>query len=341
MTQLEDPGVAELLYPDLGELEDWLGTPAAPRTHTLQLRGAYPPIAPILRRLADARLPALRRLALDGCQLGAGGVDLLLGSGLLRRLDGLTLIDETLDEEAVAALFARRHLAHLEQLHLEAGPAAVHALITCPDLGGLRSLGVSPYTNDLDLAALLRAPFRPEALAPWYALARARVAEQLRRRPLRERWEASTGPLLAALVNQKHVPGDMSIDIGSVPGDRSAEHLGDTARTRWPASARPALSAWLDDALRGPAPALGLAGTLQLYRLRGSRRVAEDLGALTTLLAHPDARMRRVDLSSLSLDEPTLARWLAAPWLAGVFALDLHGHRLGPAAASRRHQRGL
>ena len=133
----------------------------------------------------------------------------------------------------------------------------------------------------------------------------------------------------------------MSIDIGSVPGDRSAEHLGDTARTRWPASARPALSAWLDDALRGPAPALGLAGTLQLYRLRGSRRVAEDLGALTTLLAHPDARMRRVDLSSLSLDEPTLARWLAAPWLAGVFALDLHGHRRRPAAASRRHQRGL
>ncbi len=337
--EFKDPDVVELPYPELDELDEWIATPEARHARGLRLRLADPPVLPLLQRLAAAELPALRRLELDGCALGADGLHFLVASGLLDPLTALAIVDDTLEYEAIGELLACDAITRLEHLHLEPDSSAIYKLVTCPRLGGLRSLGLPYWLADDHLAVLLGNSLRPEAAAPWRALARQRVAEQLERPPFRDHWEEHLGPMFGAIVtpakavqderagHSRPAPADMS----PVPGDISA--LVDRLRARWPAADRPALSNWLDDALRGPAPALRLAGTLRLYYLRGARRVAEDLDVLTALLAHPDAlHLRRVDLSYLSLDEPALVRWLAAPWLANVFALDLHGHRLGPAA---------
>lgn len=333
----EDPEVVELSFPDLDELDEWLATPESTQAHGLRLYHAGS-MLPLLQRLASAELPALRRLEFERCGLGTDGLHLLVTSGLLNRLTALVIVDDELEHEAIGELLACDAITRLEHLHLAPSASAIRGIVACSRLGELRSLGLPQWLADDDLAVLLGNSLRPEAAAPWHELARKRVAEQLESSPRCDDWEERTGPLLAALVTSAvvnnragqpapHDPTDMS----HVPED--ILDLADRLRARWPASDRPALPSWLDDALRGPAPALRLAGTLRSHYLRGARRVAEDLDALTALLAHPDAlHLRRVDLSYLSLDEPTLARWLAGPWLAGVFGLSLHGHRFGPAA---------
>ena len=319
----------DLLYPDLAELDDWLTTAAT--ATALRVRSPDFPAAALLARLAATPAPALRALVLEDCKLTAADLAALLASGILHQLHRLELADDTLDEPALRALATSPDLAALVHLRLEARELPVHSLVRNPALRNLTTLELPNVHAPADLAALLTAPF-PAARA-WRPRVLAEALTRAHGEPFLQNWD-DLAPLVAALDATAPVPSDtptppVPSDTPTPPVPSDTPAALEAALARWPAYTRHALSSWLRAALTGPAPALRRAGNLDVHCLRGIPRKAEDLDALTALLAHPDAaHIRRVDLRYLVLPEDGLARWLRGPWLATIRALDLHGHSL-------------